>query len=212
MRHWRIWLALMVVLGIAGGGAWLYWDINVRYRPHAITHSPLEIARTLERAGWVSPGLRGRALYMVSFRTCPDCERFQRSAFARLHRAGVDTRVIVIARADSRGLSHSTPVERTTVAELWANRSWALFQRWEATPAATWTAPGITPADTDTTRSAIVQAGRQTVETLTPLLAENGISFAYPLLVWQAADGTWRGCACESARTYGYVLQDLGVS
>jgi hypothetical protein len=211
MKHWRIWLGVAVVLGLTAVTGYFYWDLNVRYRPRALTHSPLEIARTLERAGWVSPGLRGRVLYMVSFRTCPDCERFQRTAFARLHRAGVDTRVIVVARADSRGISHSTPAERTTVAELWANRSWALFQRWEATPPATWTAPGLIPADTDTSRTAIVEAGRQMIETLRPLLAENGISFAYPLLAWQSADGTWRACACESPRTYGYVLRDLGV-
>ena len=41
----------------------------------------------------------------------------------------------------------STAPERSTVAELWTNRSWKLFQQWSLAPAASWTAPGILPAD-----------------------------------------------------------------
>jgi len=209
LRHWRLWLLFSAVLGLAG--TWAYWNFDVRMRPHNITHSPLEITQALERAGWVSPHLPGPTLYMISFRDCSDCIRFEREVFPRLLAAGVDTRVIVVARADSHGTPHSTPAERTTVAELWANRSWPLYERWTAAPSATWTAPGLIPADGDTTRTLVVQGGRDLVQTLTPLLAENGISFAYPLLVWRTPDGALHGCACESPLTYGHVMAELGA-
>lgn len=211
MKHWKLWLSLIVVMAIAGVSGWAYWDNFVRWRPHAITHSPLEITRELERSGWVSPRLPGPKLYMISFRDCSDCERFEREMFPRLQAAGVDTRVIMVARPDADGVSRSTPAERSTIAELWVNRSWRLWQQWHAGAAQAWTAPGLIPADTDTSRSAVVEAGRGMIIRLRPLLAENGISFAYPLLVWQTRDGALHGCACESPRTYRYLLTELGV-
>lgn len=211
MKALKLWLSLFVVLLIAAGGGYLWWDNAVRWRPHVITRSPLEVARILERAGWVSPGLPGPKLYMISFRDCTDCQRFEREIFPRLHAAGVDTRVIMVARPDAEGVSRSSPAERTTVAELWANRSWRLWQDWHAGAPQAWTAPGLTPADTDTGRAALVEAGRRMVTTLQPLLAENGVNFAYPLLVWQTRDGALHACACESPRTYRYLLDELGV-
>src|SRR6185503_4781970 len=105
MRYWKLWLSLIVVLGLAAGGGWLYWDNFVRWRPETITVNQLEIQRALDQSGWVSATSqrgqppRPRTLYMISFRTCPDCERFEREMFPRLSRAGVDIRVIMIARA-----------------------------------------------------------------------------------------------------------------
>ena len=211
MKHWRIWLGLAAVVVVVAGAGWLYWDNFVRWRPHVITRNSEAITQALDRAGWVSPGLGGPRLYMVSFRDCPDCLRFEREAFPRLHAAGVDTRVIMVALPDRNGQARSTPTERSTVAELWANRSWALWQRWHLSSPQAWTAPGITPADPDTGRSALISASRDLVTRLRPLLAENGISFAYPLLVWRTRDGALHGCACESARTYRYVLEELGA-
>ena len=46
---------------------------------------------------------------------------------------------------------------------------------------------------------------------LKPLLKDNGIDFAYPLLVWWTKDGEMRGCACENRRSYKYVMSDLGA-
>ena len=211
MKVFKLTLSLILALMLGLGGAWIWWDNFARWKPRVITHSPLEITRALERAGWVSPGLPGPKLYMISFRDCPDCQRFERDMFPRLQAAGVDTRVIMVARPDAEGVSRSTPAERTTVAELWANRSWRLWQQWQAAAPQTWTAPGLIPADTDTGRAALVEAGRQMVTTLRPLLAENGVNFAYPLLVWQTRDGALHGCACENPRTYRYLLDELGV-
>jgi hypothetical protein len=211
MKNLGRWLIVAVVLVVIGAGAWAYWNFELRWRPKTITRNQAEIAKILETAGWVSPGLKGPKLYMVSFRTCPDCVRFKAEEYPGLHKAGVDTRLIEIARADRNGLAKSTPAERATVAELWLNRSWALSETWDATPVEAWTAAGLKPADGDVARTAVVEAGRKTVEDLRPLLKANGVNFAYPLLVWWTPDGKMKACACERRETYRFVRKDLGV-
>lgn len=214
MRSKRLAAIAVLVLAVAAAGAagWAWWHYDLRWRPKTIDRHAPEIARLLEQeAGWVSPGLKGAKLYMVSFRTCPDCLRFKAEQFPDLHAAGIDTRVIEIARRDVNGLPKSTPEERATVAELWLNRSWALMERWESMPAAAWTAPGIPRADGDPARTAVVEAGRGLVDRLVPLMKANGVDFAYPLLVWWDQDGRMRACACEKRETYRYVRRELGV-
>jgi hypothetical protein len=212
MKTFRAWLIGIALVAAVGGGLYGWWALDLRWRPHTIKRHQVEIATILERSGWVSPKLTGPKLYMVSFRSCSDCIRFEDTSFDRLHKAGVDTRVIVIARADRNGQSKSTPSERATVAELWLNRSWRLYEDWTGVrPPTAWTAPGVTPADGDTARTAVVDAGRKMVDDLTPLLKDNGIVLAYPTLVWWTKDGTMRGCACEKPPSYGRVLKELGA-
>jgi hypothetical protein len=208
----RVGLWFFAVLVLAGVCLWGWWTLDLRWRPHTIERDQAQIASILEGAGWVSPKLAGAKLYMVSYRSCPDCVRFETVEFPKLQAAGVDTRVIVIARPDLNGAAKSTPAERATVAQLWIGRDWNLFQRWTSvTPPDAWTAPGIPPADGDTARTAVVEAGRHAVETLRPLLAHNGIRFAYPTLVWWNKQGVMRGCACEKAATYRNVERELGA-
>ena len=204
-------LALLGVVAVAAAGVFLMWDLDWRWQPHTVTKDQTEIAQALDGAGWVSPHLTGPKLYMISFRSCPDCIRFEATEFPKLQAAGVDTRVIVIARADSNGQPHSTPAERATVAELWLNRSWKLFQQWSAATPQTWTAPGIAPADGDAARTAVVETGRTLVTDLIPQLKDNGVNFAYPTLVWWTKDGRMRACACEKEQSYGNVLKELGA-
>jgi len=202
-------VVLIAVLGVALLGA--YWWFDLRWRPKPIVKHQAEIAKLLEGSGWVSPGLTGPKLYMVSFRTCPDCVRFTQEEFPALHKAGVDTRVILIARGEYNGIMKSTPVERATVAELWINRSWPLLERWESVPPDAWTAEGIPAADGDMARTAVVEVGRGVVDKLKPLLKDNGIDFAYPTLIWWTKDGVMMGCACEKRETYRFVRRDLGA-
>jgi hypothetical protein len=211
MQRFRLWAVLALIVLALGAGLYGWWRIDLRWRPHTIGKHQDEIAAKLEAAGWVSPGLKGRKLYMISFRTCPDCLRFKAEQFPDLHKAGVDTRVIEIARRDVNGVAKSTPAERATVAELWISRDWKLMERWEAVPAEAWTAPGLPAADGDTARTAVVEAGRKLVDDLAPLLRANGISFAYPTLIWWTKDGKMRGCACEKRDTYRYVRKELGL-
>lgn len=211
MRNFKLWGALALVVVLAGLGGYAWWNHEVRWRPATITDNPEEIARLLESAGWVSPGIEGRPLYMISFRTCPDCLRFKAEQFPDLHAAGVDTRVIEIARADVNGLERSTPAERATVAQLWLTRDYSLLERWLAVPASAWNATDIPPADGDAARTAVVRAGRELVEQLTPRLKANGVDFAYPLLVWWDETGQMKACACERRETYRFLRADHGL-
>lgn len=204
-------LIAFLVLAVVAAGAYGYWNFELRWRSKTITKHQAEIAKILQESGWVSPGLTGPKLYMVSYRSCPECARFKAEAVPALHKAGVDTRVIEIARADENGAPKSTPVERATVAELWVNRSWALAQRWNATPVAAWTAPGVKPADGDIARTAVIEAGRANVEKLGPLLKDNGVGSGWPLMVWWTKDGQMRACACEAPETYRFVRKELGA-
>lgn len=211
MRTLRIWALLILALTIAGGGAWAFWNYDLRWRPHTVRRHQAEIAAMLQSAGWVSPGLKGKTLYMISFRSCPDCVRFMAEEFPALHAANIDTRVIEIARRDRNGVAKSSPAERATVAQLWLTRDWRLLEAWEATPVEAWKAPGLPPADGDAARTAVVEVGRKTVEDLTPLLKANGVKFAYPLLVWWNDKGEMRSCACEKRETYRFVRRELGL-
>ncbi len=211
MKNFRLWAILVLVVALVGTAGWAWWNYDLRWRPKTIVKNQAEITKLLEASGWVSPGNKGAKLYMVSFRTCPDCIRFEKEEFPGLHAAGVDTRVIEIARRDRNGVAKSTPAERATVAEIWLNRSWPLMERWKSVPAEAWTAPGIPAADGDMARTAVVEAGRSTVDQLTPLLKKNGINFAYPLLIWWTPDGEMHGCACEKRETYRFLRKELGV-
>lgn len=217
----RTWAILILVVVLAGVGAYGWWQTDLRWRPKTITKHQAEITKILEQAGWASPGLTKTKLYMVSFRTCPDCLRFKKEEFPGLHAAGVDTRVIEIARRDRNGIAKSTPVERSTVAELWilhgTPKAWELMEQWEAVVPEAWTAPGIPPADGDMARSAVIEAGRKMTEDLRPLLKANGVAVSdptgirYPTLVWWNAKGEMRACACEQRETYRFVRKELGA-
>jgi hypothetical protein len=211
IRAVKLWAALALVLGLMVGGAWAYWNFELRWRPKTIDKNQAEIAAILQASGWVSPNLTGQKLYMVAYRDCPDSARFAEREFKRLHKANVDTRVIEIARRDENGVAKSTPAERATVAQLWITRDWKLLEAWRAAPAATWTAKGIPAADGDMARTAVVEAGRSTVDRLTPLLKANGVRFGYPLLVWWNEAGEMRACACDRRETYRFVRKELGA-
>ncbi len=173
---------------------------------HTLTAHPGRIMRLLRSAGWVSPGLRGRPLYMISFRSCPDCIRFETEEFPDLHKAGVDTRVIMVARR-----AKSTAPERTGVGELWARRSWKTYETWTSVPVDAWTGEGLKSGDDDPARAALVEKGRRLVDELRPLLLENGVELRYPTLVWTTAAGRVRACACEERETYRYIRGELGL-
>jgi hypothetical protein len=211
MKKLKLWGTLILIAAVVLGGLYGWWALDLRWRPKTIIKHQAEITRILEGSGWVSPGGPGQRLYMVSFRSCPDCIRYETEEFPKLHKAGVDTRVILIARADVNGVEHSTAAERATVAELWVNRKWSLLQSWLSVTPEAWTAPGIPAADGDIARASVVEAGRASVEKLTPLLKDNGVTFAYPLLVWWTKDGEMHACACEAPQSYRKVRKELGA-
>ncbi|HTI65989.1 MAG TPA: hypothetical protein VL460_00430 [Caulobacteraceae bacterium] len=200
-------LIAVAVLSVAGYG----WGADdIKDRPKTLTHEA-EIKSLLEHAGWVSPGLsKTKVLYMVSWQACPPCIVYEREDFPKLHAAGVDTRVIMYARASS-----STPQERAGVAELWKNRSWATWKRFTAIPTSSWTAEGL-PADTVPERAALVKKSQAFADKMRGLMADNGIGtrehLNLPTLIWYGKDGHLRGCGCEKVETRKYVLQELGAA
>jgi hypothetical protein len=173
---------------------------------HTITKDAPKIEALLKGAGWVSPHIKGKTLYMLSFRSCPDCIRFETEQFPDLHKAKIDTRVIVVARR-----TKSTAPERTGVGELWATRSWKTYETWTEMPVDAWTGEGLKSGDTDPKRAALVEKGRVLVDQLTPLLAENNIELRYPTLIWKDQQGQLRGCACEDRTEYKYIRSELGL-
>ena len=178
--------ALLIVLVAAAGFGW--WWTDLRWRPHTLTRNTPQIAAALDQSGWVSPGQTGaKVLWMVSYRKCPDCIRFEEEEFPRFHTAGVDTRVIMAPRPKG-----TTAAARNSIAAVWAGRDWKLYQAWTKTPLPAWTASAF-------------------IRTLTPLLADNGVTLHYPTLIWRDAKGRLRGCACEKRETYRFVRSELGV-
>ena len=211
IKTFLTWTLAILVLAAIGTGLYLWWSLDLRWRPHAINRNQAEIGRMLDGSGWVSPGLTGPKLYVIAYRDCDDCNRYEAAEFPALQKAGVDTRVIVIARPDDNGQTRSSAAERSSVAELWINRNGGLYQRWTAGPAEAWTAPGVPAADGDIARSAVVEAGRDMIDKLTPLLRANGVAFGYPTLIWWTKDGKMQGCACRAPQTWPYVRKALGV-
>jgi hypothetical protein len=179
-------------------------------RPKTLEHEA-EIQALLDDSGWVSPGLsKDKVLYMVSWQSCPPCLVYERDEFPKLHAAGVDTRVIVYARAAS-----STPQERAGVAELWQNRSWELWKQFVHVPTSAWTADGL-PPDTVPERAALVAKSQVFADKMRVLMSENGIGtrdhLNLPTLIWRGKDGHLRGCGCEKVESHKYVLEELGAA
>lgn len=203
----RIILGLAVLAAAVLVAAFAWWWTDLRWRPHTLSRDEPQIVAALDNSGWVSPGVSGtKALWMISYRRCPDCVRFEKEEFPGLHAAGVDTRVIMAPRPLG-----ATADERATVAALWATRDWKLYEQWTSVPVAAWTAPGLPSADTTPARAAELQRSVAFITAMKPLLAANGVELRYPTLIWRDAQGRLRGCACEKRETYSYVRQELGV-
>ncbi|AQR60242.1 hypothetical protein BZG35_00145 [Brevundimonas sp. LM2] len=211
MRRFLIWSALAVVigLGLAGAGYWAYWNFYARFQPVTVTRNQAEIQRLLDEASWVSEGGGGQPLYIVGYRDSATSQRYEREETEKLRAGGVEVRVIVFARADREGQTLSSAAERATVAELWLNRDWVLYQRWTATPAASWTAAGIPPSDGNLARSAVVEASRTFVTKINDLLRDAGVPTGYPLVIWRDRDGFMKACACTDARSWPFIRDDF---
>jgi hypothetical protein len=200
-------LGVGVIAVVAAAALFGWWATDLRWRPHTLDRNAAQIQATLDQAGWVSPGLsKTRVLWMISYRSCPDCIRFEDEEFQRFHASGVDTRVIMAPRP--RG---TTPAERATIAALWLGRDWKLYKAWTDVPIAAWTAEGLPSADSDPARVAALQKSQAFIRAMTPLMADNGVALHYPTLIWRDADGRLRGCACEKRETYRFVRRELGV-
>lgn len=183
--------------------------------PHGVVRlkNGAEIEALLNRARWVSPGLKGPALYMISFRTCPDCVRFKHDAFPALHAANIDTRVIPFARPNlPNGTPKSRVGERAAIAEIWEHRNWAFFSDWSEIPVEAYDTLEGRPIDAekDPARLKRVEEARAWVNDMRVALAKNGAQIAYPALLWQSK-GVWKVCMCETEPQVRLILKELNV-
>ncbi len=211
MRRFLVWsaLALVIGLGLAGGGYWAYWNFYARFQPVVIQRDQAEIQRLLDEASWISPGGGGEPLYVVAWRDNAAAQRYEREEFPKLRAAGVEPRIIVFARPDREGMAQSTAAERATVAEIWLSRDWTLYERWTATAPRNWTAAGIPSADGNLARGAVVAAGREFVDRLSDLLRGQGVGAGYPLILWRDREGYLKACACSDPRSWAFIRDDL---
>jgi hypothetical protein len=203
-------VAVLLGLILVGGGYAAYWHLWAKFQPVTIIKGQAEIQKLLDESSWISADPKtGQALYMVAYRGCGTCDRFEREEFPKFHAAGVDPRIVVFARPDKEGLAQSTPAERATISEIWLTRDWSLYRRWKDTPARRWTAEGLPPADGSMARTAVVNASRDFVDQITPLLKTNGMRVSYPLLIWRDEEGYLKACACADSRGWKFVPGDL---
>lgn len=235
-RKFLLWaMALVVILPtLFGVGYWFYWDQFQRYAPVTIT-APADIASIqslLDRADYVSPDyekavlttgpasgvatavtqpVAKRWVYLVTFRTCEPCRAYEDIEFPRLQAGGIETRIVPFALADNGAVKQSTPEERSTIAELWLNRSWPLYMQWRNTPAESWKAENIPVADDDMARSGVVWASREFITELAPLLRNSKVNIAYPLIIWRNKNNELRVCSCTSNKAYHFIREDLGL-
>jgi len=218
-RKVLVWaMALVVTIPVLiGGGYWLWWDQVEKYAPVTITapDDAAAIQSLLDRVDYVSPqgpaSPQPRWVYLVGYHNCVPCNVYQRSEFSKLQAAGVETRVVMFARPDAGTQKQSTPEERSTIAELWLNRSWPLYLQWFNAPDGVWNADGLKVADNDMARSGVVWASRDFVTELTPVLARNKVNVGYPLVIWRNANHQLRVCNCASDKAYHFIREDFGV-
>lgn len=161
---------------------------------------------------WVSPAVsQDRALYQISFRTCPACINYYKTEFPKLQEMGVDTRLFVFARAET---PEQNPNEWAVTAQLYETRSWELAQTWwdRNSPNRFYAKEmdGIAPALGDAARTALVQNGRDQIGQLGNILAANNIDMATPTLLWQDRQGQWKVIVGNNPVTNAQIRKDLG--
>ena len=215
-RKFLLWaMALVVIIpALFGAGYWLYWDRFIRYAPVTITNveSQIAIQTLLDQADYLSPGKKGRWVYLVTYRGCKPCRDYEAQEFPKLQAAGIETRVIVYTLADDKGVKRSTPPERATVAELWLTRNWAFYQAWQSATDDTWTADGLTSADTDWGRRAVVIGAQDYVNQLAAELRNNKVTVGFPLVIWRDKNNQLRVCGCTTDKAFHFIREDLGAS
>lgn len=163
----------------------------------------------LGEMAWVSPQISDtRALYKISFRTCPSCIVYHQTEFPKLQDLGVDTRLFMFARNTPR----TKPQERTVVAELYKNRDWKLAQDWFAhkSPHKFYAhMPDIITADNNPERTALIKNGQRQIMELSYILKANQIELATPALIWQNKSGEWRVAIGNSKRSNAVIRKEL---
>jgi len=204
--------AVIIVPLVFGIGYWLWWDQVARFQPNLINRDQETFQSLLDRSGAASPNLPGPTITIITHRACKACRLYEETEARDLRAQGINTRIIVIAPADDQGLSQSSAVERTTVAEIWWTRDFGLYQKWFETPDSQWNPKTIPAADNDLARTAVVNAGRLFVSEIGSVLRTNGVRMSYPLVIWRDKSNRLKVCTCTDKRSFNAIRQDLGIA
>lgn len=175
--------------------------------PSTVKVGVAELTDALEHGPWVSPGLKGKRIYKLGFRTCPDCIRWDKTEMKAYHDAGIDTREIIYARAKD------TPAIKAVTADLACTREWTIYERWMAdVPEAYTEKYGMPPApETDQRRTACLQWGQIVHDRVKAVMKQNGWALEVPALFWRAPNGDWRVFLGDDHRAKREIRRELGV-
>ncbi|ESQ80844.1 hypothetical protein [Asticcacaulis sp. YBE204] len=201
-------LILLTVTVLGGIGYWAYWNFFIRWSPITVTQNQKEIQTLLESSGFAASGKEGPEMWVITYRNCASCKVWEEQELPKFEAISADIRIIPFAPIDVEGKTKTTPTERSTIAEIWLNRSYPLYRQWRAASEEAWQ-PTFRPADGDLARTAVVGASRDFIAQLEPLLANNGVPIRYPLVIWRDGTEHIKICACSDERMYHYVRDDL---
>lgn len=212
----------VIVAAIGAGAAFWWWDGYLRSpiagrdlppRPSLVKVEAERIDQIFDQSPWVAPTLEdvnGPVLWQLGFRQCSDCLAYDKSEFAALHAAGVETRVVLYAPLQGRYVA--PPPEQATLAEMQLRGSWAIFEDWMAVAPAAYYARASHPrVEGDPVREAILKAGRRTRADLEEVMAANGWDMEVPALFWKDAEGRWMVYLGDTERGRRQVRRALGV-
>ncbi len=176
--------------------------------PQTVRVGTKELTEALSNGPWVSPGLPGKALYKIGFRSCGDCINYELTEFEDLHESNIDTRVMLYARRENSGAA-----ERAIVADLACTREWSIYHRWmEDVPDAYPEIYGMPPAaESSTQRNACLEWGRVVRDRVANVMQQNGWSMEVPALFWRAKNGDWRVFLGDDERGKRIIRRELGV-
>lgn len=211
MTRKHILYAIMFLIGAAvlgSVGYWLYWDNFLRWQPVTITQKQKDIQELLDASGYAASGKEGPEIWVITYRNCATCKVWEDQELPKFEAIAADIRMVPFAPMDVEGKVTTTASERSTIAEIWLNRSYPLYKQWRAANEEAWQ-PAFRAADGDLARSAVVQASRDFIAKLEPLLGDNGVAIRYPLIIWRDGTQHIRVCACSDERMYHYVRDDL---
>jgi len=175
--------------------------------PVTLTQATADLEAVLENIAYTHPKTQGGpVMYQISFRTCPPCIQSHENILPKLQNAGVETRLVTTARR-----SQSTAKERAAVVENIRRQDWSFTQKWWAGrhPRRFYAQTELPPVEGDSGREADLKKLQSHVDALAQVLAQNGQVFAFPTLIWQAKDGSYKAAIGYNPSLSAQIISDV---
>jgi hypothetical protein len=215
-------IVLFACLNLALSGGWyVLWDQYFRSPvaskvlpavPAVVKVEAAELGALLEGGQWVSPGHKGRVLYKIGFRQCPDCINFEKSVYPALHRVQVDTRTLFYAPRTGR---YAAPDgEQRALDTIYRTRDWAFFEAWmeDANPTYFYDNTPMEPVEEDPQAQARIAAAIATHASVARIMKANGFDMERPAMFWQDEGGRWRVIMGDTPRIQRLVRKAFNAS